>query len=86
MVAAMDVGRFTLDLPLIPELISLQAFALVTPPLLTAATHLLGSGAKWVVLPLIISYASKGRGLSGSVGQSSELREGKVLTLFLTFC
>jgi DMSO/TMAO reductase YedYZ molybdopterin-dependent catalytic subunit len=61
MVAAMVVGRFTLGLPLIPELISQQIFALVTPRLFTVAIRLLGFGAKWVVFALaVLGYIGGG--------------------------
>jgi DMSO/TMAO reductase YedYZ molybdopterin-dependent catalytic subunit len=61
MVSAMVVGRFTLGLPLIPELMSQQIFALVTPRLFTAAIRLLGFGAKWAVFAVaVLGYLGGG--------------------------
>jgi DMSO/TMAO reductase YedYZ molybdopterin-dependent catalytic subunit len=64
LVVATVVGRFTVGIPLIPELISQQIFALVTPRLFTAAIRLFGFGAKWITFGLAVAgYIGGGVGL-----------------------
>ena len=64
MLIAMSVGRFTLGTPLVPEFISQQIFALITPRLFTAAIRLLGFGAKWIVFGFAtVGYIGGGVGL-----------------------